>query len=142
MLEIMMAITVIAILAAVGMQSYESYMERTRVYKAVSEIGGMQTKIDQYALNNQYKYPITLADVGFAGKLDPWGRPYVYVNLSLKNGVGDSRRDKHYNPINTDYDLYSLGKDGVSQRPLNHQDSLDDVVRAADGKFIGLARDF
>jgi general secretion pathway protein G len=142
LIEIMMAIAVLAILAAVGVQSYASYIERTKVVQAVTDIGGMQTKIDQYALNNEYNYPISLADIGMGGKLDPWKRPYVYVNLNLKKGYGDSRRDKHYNPINTDYDLYSVGKDGQTQRPLNHKDSLDDVVRAADGKFIGLARDF
>lgn len=142
LVELILAIAVIAILAAVGMQSYSSYIDRAKVAQAVSDIGGMQVKIEQFALNNEYRYPDSLDEVGFGGKLDPWKRPYVYVNLNSKAGKGDSRRDKHYNPINTDFDLYSIGKDGLTHRSLAQPESQDDVVRALDGKFIGLAKDF
>ena len=42
-------------------------------------------------------------------------------------------------PLNSTYDLYSMGKDGQSQSPLTAKASLDDVIRANDGGFIGLA---
>jgi general secretion pathway protein G len=45
-------------------------------------------------------------------------------------------------PINSDYDLYSVGKDGVSSGPLTAGPSRDDVIRANDGGFFGLARDY
>ena len=35
-----------------------------------------------------------------------------------------------------------MGKDGLSTAPLKAAGSLDDVVRANDGGFIGLAEDF
>jgi general secretion pathway protein G len=41
--------------------------------------------------------------------------------------------------INTYYDLYSYGKDAASAGALNAGVSLDDVVRANDGGFLGAA---
>ena len=42
-------------------------------------------------------------------------------------------------PLNTDFDLYSLGPDGESALALPAAPSRDDVVRAGDGAYIGLA---
>ena len=51
-------------------------------------------------------------------------------------------KDKSLHPLNSDYDLYSMGKDGASTGPLTAKASRDDVVRANDGRFIGLAKDY
>ena len=45
-------------------------------------------------------------------------------------------------PINSDYDLYSVGPDGDSSPQLHNAVSRDDVIRARDGAFVGLAEDF
>jgi general secretion pathway protein G len=45
-------------------------------------------------------------------------------------------------PINTDFDLYSVGPDGNTQPPLTAPVSRDDIVRANDGRFIGKAEDY
>ena len=45
-------------------------------------------------------------------------------------------------PLNTDYDLYSMGRDGKSKTPLTASESHDDIVRALDGEFVGLASEF
>ena len=52
------------------------------------------------------------------------------------------RKDRFLVPINSDYDLFSMGKDGESVAPLTAKASRDDVVRASDGAFIGLASNF
>lgn len=52
------------------------------------------------------------------------------------------RKDRFLVPINSDYDLYSKGRDGESVAPLTAQKSHDDVVRANDGAFVGLAVNF
>jgi hypothetical protein len=60
-------------------------------------------------------------------------------------GVGQPsqpRKDRFLHPINSDYDLYSMGKDGESVEPLTAQKSHDDVIRANDGSFVGLAVEF
>jgi general secretion pathway protein G len=42
------------------------------------------------------------------------------------------------NPVNTDYDLFSMGKDGKYQKSFKDKTSRDDVVRAYEGRYVGL----
>ncbi len=49
------------------------------------------------------------------------------------------RKDKFLVPINTDFDLYSMGEDGKSVPPLTAKASRDDIIRANDGGYIGPA---
>jgi general secretion pathway protein G len=52
---------------------------------------------------------------------------------------GGARKDRRLVPINSDYDLYSVGKDGQSSPPLTAGQSQDDIIRASDGGFVGPA---
>jgi general secretion pathway protein G len=52
------------------------------------------------------------------------------------------RKDGRLNPLNTDFDLFSTGKDGDTTGPLNARASRDDVVRANNGAFIGLGENY
>jgi hypothetical protein len=52
------------------------------------------------------------------------------------------RRDRYLFPLNTDYDLFSLGPDGLTATALNNPQSLDDVIRANNGGFFGVASDY
>lgn len=56
--------------------------------------------------------------------------------------MSKARKDRKLNPLNSDFDLYSLGKDGLSKPQLTNRDSLDDIVRANDGAFVGLAANY
>lgn len=56
--------------------------------------------------------------------------------------IGHARKDRFLVPINSDFDLYSMGKDGQSVGPLTAQKSHDDVIRANDGGYYGLASNF
>jgi len=64
------------------------------------------------------------------------------------NGSGSNcsengaRKDRHLHPISSDFDLYSMGKDRDSVKPLTAQKSHDDVIRASDGGYYGLAKNF
>ena len=52
------------------------------------------------------------------------------------------RKDRFLVPINSDYDLYSMGRDGDTKTPLTAKASHDDVIRCNDGEFVGLAYKF
>lgn len=52
------------------------------------------------------------------------------------------RKDKNLHPINSDYDLYSVGHDGESVEPLTAKKSHDDIIRANNGDFIGYAENY
>jgi len=62
---------------------------------------------------------------------------------NLDDAGTDKRRKDHFQvPVNTDFDLYSMGKDGRSRAPFTAKASRDDIVRVNDGKYIGLASNF
>ena len=147
LIEAMIAVAIVAILATVVYPSYAAYIFRAKVNRAVSDIREMEMALDRYYIATNGGQPPTLAGIGYEARLDPWGRTYQYlpyadlVRAGKKHPKG-ARMDKKLKPINSDYDLYSLGEDGMSAPPLNAKPSLDDVVRAGDGAFVGLADDF
>ena len=140
-IELMITVLIVMILAVIAIVSYSNYRERIRVAQAVTEITSMSAQIKHYMVDNSGP-PASLAEIGLGTRIDPWGRPYFYLDLTTQKGKGKSRRDKKLNPLNTDFDLYSAGKDGLTQTQLTAHNSRDDVIRARDGKFIGLASDF
>ena len=140
-LEVLLIIGIFGILAAIAIPSYESYVERTRVARAVIDVASISSAISRYETENR-AFPDSLADVGAASMRDPWGQPYQYVNHDEKATRGLWRRDKNIVPINTDFDLFSTGKDHQSKPQLTFKTSRDDVVRANNGRFIGLASEY
>lgn len=52
------------------------------------------------------------------------------------------RLDQLGDSLNSDYDLYSCGKDGASAPSIDDPLSLDDVVRGRDGAYIGPVSQF
>ena len=102
------------------------------------------TRIKKFLANN-FSYPGSLADLPNGVPVDPWGQPYQYLQIRNNNEPGlrgRLRKDRNLVPINSDYDLYSLGEDGGSRPPLTARPSRDDIVRAGDGGFVGMAEDF
>jgi general secretion pathway protein G len=139
-IELMMAVLLVGILVAVALPFYKGYKDRARVSQAVTDITAISLAARNYWIDNR-GYPASLADIGLTGKLDPWGNPYVYYNIDA-NGKGGARKDHALNPLNTDFDVYSMGADGQTKPQITQKDSLDDVIRASNGAFIGLASDF
>jgi general secretion pathway protein G len=139
LIELLVVVVIIGILAALGTMSYLSMIDKARVVKAIGDIKAISTAVDDYWVRTM-DYPAGLAVVGENGRLDPWDRPYAY--LKIQNPGAGARMDKNLVPINSDYDLYSLGKDGKSTPPLTAKSSMDDVVRANNGGFVGLAANY
>jgi len=140
-IELMLVLGLVGVLAAIAMPKYANYRERIKQSTAILDIKVIQAMVSDYAASGG-SFPASLADIGNGGKLDPWGNAYQYVDLTSVKGHGKARKDHKLNPINSDFDLYSMGKNGVSKTQLTQKDSLDDIVRARDGAFVGLAADF
>ena len=64
------------------------------------------------------------------------------MNLEEPRNRGNARKDHSLVPINSDFDLYSMGPDGQSSPPLTARQSRDDIVRANNGNFVGVAADY
>lgn len=140
-IELMLGVAILSVLGLLAFSSYSDYREKVRVAQAVYEIKDMDTRLQHYFTENG-TYPDTLAGIGRGSALDPWGRPYQYTNLGNTHGRGAARKNKNLVPINSDFDLYSLGEDGRSNGPLTARASRDDIIRANDGRFVGLASDY
>ncbi len=140
-IEFLIVLGIIGILATFAVAAYDRYRDRIRMAQATQDIGAMSVAVKHHEIDNR-EPPTSLAEIGWGNRLDPWGRPYQYLNLTTLKGNGQARKDKRLSPLNSDFDLYSLGKDGLSVGPLSAKVSRDDIVRARDGRFIGLASDF
>jgi len=139
LIELMITVALAAVLATIAFSSYSRYIARARVTAATADIAGMQVSLERYFTDHNI-LPATLAAAGVQ-LTDPWGRPYQYLPIAGAR-VGQVRKDRSLHPINTDYDLYSLGADGRSASALTANVSQDDVIRATNGAFIGLASDY
>ena len=140
LIEIFIAVAVVAILTAIALPAYQHYVDRARSTQAKVDIASMNITIERFYTASG-NYPLTLADVQLDTRVDPWGRPYVYYNIVV-NGKGHARKDHALNPLNRDFDLYSMGPDGQSKAQITQKESLDDIIRANNGAFIGIAADF
>jgi general secretion pathway protein G len=140
-IELLIIIAILMTIAAIAVPNLFAAVDQARIARAVSEIHTLEDAITLYfAING--KYPDSLDQVGYGDLLDPWGNPYQYLNHSGMRGNGQARKDRFLVPLNSDYDLYSMGKDGTSLPPITAKPSLDDIIRAGNGSYVGLASEF
>lgn len=139
LIELVVVIAIIGVIAAIAVPMYQSYVFDSQVASATSDIKLLETRIERFYSENR-RYPDDLAEMGYGAKQDPWSQPYEYLNIQAGGpGVaGRRRKDRNLVPINSDFDLYSRGPDGDTRPPLIAPPSRDDVVRAANGAWIGL----
>ena len=134
------------------MPTYSEHRKRTLVAIAKKDIVLITQRLERFhALN--YRYPEYLSDLGIDMQ-DPWGNNYEYLNLAdvdpnsgiIREGSNgpkpQARKKRNLKPLNTDYDLFSRGEDGVYRANVSHGESLDDIIRADDGAFIEYAADY
>lgn len=137
-----MVLVIVGIIASLAILRVQQIIELARVARAIGDIEALQDDLAGFESADD-TLPTGLDGIGRGGMLDPWGNPYQYVRFDLSKGIaGQARKDRFLVPLNSTYDLYSMGADGQSQKPLTAKVSQDDVLRANDGGFIGLASRF
>lgn len=94
-------------------------MDKAHNARARSDISTIENAISRYDIA-QGRCPSSLADVGMDTLQAPWGNPYQYLDIadSGPSVVGQVRKDRNLVPLNSDYDLYSMGKDGATLHRL------------------------
>ena len=249
LLELMIVVAILSIIASMGVPQYLSALRIARTGKARHELVTISNAIAAYQGTNGGHLPLTLYQVGFGGRLDPWGLPYCYLNYSdgtgdgldwaIKAGLVDPaavvtvsmgaaasdgsgprlagflppfllsqspagregsvspgaqgvidvattdpgvvskivssvartlepderaaltsalvsgaavfttvpidrtrRRDRYLFPLNTDFDLFSLGPNGATSVSLGESLGQDDIIRANNGGFFGMASEY
>ncbi len=150
MIELLIVMAIIGTVLAIALPMFQTALDKARITRAIGDLGALQTDIASFEARGN-GLPETLANIGRSTLLDPWGNLYRYLNFHIEEGGGGkgkgggggpptgARKDRFLVPINSTYDLYSMGKDGESVPPLTAKAGKDDIVRANDGGFIGLA---
>jgi general secretion pathway protein G len=140
LIEVMIVLAVIGALAAIAIPNYRDYRERANILKAINDISGIARLLGIY-YNDNRTYPTSLSALGITLPTDPWGNAYQYlaIDVTPAPNTGQKRKDKNLNPLNSDFDLYSMGPDGHTQKQLTAAKARDDIVRADNGRFIDVA---
>ncbi len=159
LIELLIVTCVMSVISAMAVPAYQSALDRARVARAIGDISAIGKDVMMFQLARGC-LPGSLADIGHTATRDPWKRPYAYAVARSPGGggrgggggggscqacgsacvpPGAARKDKNLVPINSDFDLYSAGKDGATSAPLTAKGSQDDIIRARDGGFIGRA---
>ena len=143
LVELVIAILIVGILATIAIPNYLRYLEKNKETTAISDINTIASQLKSIMMDNPDALPASLAQINFGNTLpliDPWGNPYQYLPIyGRPANLNDARKDHNLHPINSDFDLYSMGPDGKSQKPLQNAKSRDDIIRANDGAFVGVA---
>jgi general secretion pathway protein G len=134
-LELMAVIALLGILATFAIPAFNGYTERARTSQAIGAIGAISVEVHSWRVNNNGAFPATLAAAGITLDPDPWGNAYVYSNAP-------ARVDGGGNVLNADFDLFSRGPDGGTAASITSAASLDDIIVARDGAFVGIAEDY
>lgn len=123
--------------------AYFAMLNEAKTKESKVSIEDISLDIDKFHKENG-RYPDSLQEVFNPVPMDPWGQPYQYLRIDggTVSGKGKLRKDKNLVPINSDYDLYSMGPDGQSVPPLTANASRDDIVRGRNGAFFGLASEY
>lgn len=141
-MELLLALVILSIVAAIALPAYRGYIATSEMGRVIQEMKQIELTVENYKLDNGH-YPKTLAEAGVSLN-DPWGNPYQYLRIegATASEKGAQRKDHNLVPINSDFDLYSMGKDGASAPPLTAGSSQDDIIRANNGEYYGYGRDY
>jgi general secretion pathway protein G len=149
LIELLAVMTIVGILSSLAVPRFSATIEKARVAKAIGDLRAITLE-----LLSVDSLPPTLAAINRQNLLDPWGRPYQYLKFTCPGNGGrggggrgncvpsGARKDRFLVPINSQFDLYSMGRDGRTAPPLTASASRDDVIVANDGGYIGLARNY
>jgi len=150
-LELLIALVIAGILAAFALPGFggatpdcdnpnavQGPLIRSRVAQVTGDLGKIHMAVGRFELSYG-RYPADLAEIGMDQMRDPWGNPYRYLTVFGRNDVGPVRKDHNLKPVNTGYDIYSMGPDGATATPFTSTSGKDDIVMAGDGDYFGLA---
>ena len=76
LLELALTMTLIALVAAIAFPSLTGYVDRSRVSRAVGDIGSLSLQIARWELSFGNRAD-TLAEMGLDGRLDPFIKAFL-----------------------------------------------------------------
>jgi general secretion pathway protein G len=142
LVELLMVVTILGIIVSIAIPQYGKVREKAMIARAIGDVDALGWDVMEYELRHG-EFPNSLSAIGRGGYEDPWGNPYRYLRIKGgSGGAGAQRKDRFLVPVNSDFDLYSMGPDGKTSAPFTAASAQDDIVRANDGGFVGIAGNF
>ncbi len=141
LIELMVAVAILGTLSAIAVPSYLGYLETAKFSQVIADLKRVELAVFAFQAENG-RFPATLVEAGLGNPVDPWGNPYIYYPMDNVPKGTKIRKEKSLHPVNTDFDLYSMGADGKSVAPFTAKASQDDIVRANDGAYVGLVANY
>lgn len=142
LIELLAVMVMIGVLTAICAPPLWGVLENVKVARAIADIEALQVDLVGFETTKD-SLPADLNAIGRGSMLDPWGNPYQYLGyLGQGANPNGARKDRSLHPLNSDFDLYSMGADGQSTLPITAKASQDDIIRANDGGYVGLARNY
>lgn len=112
LIELMVVVTIIAILAVVVVTQFGGYADRAKVAKAKTQIGEYAKNIEMFKLDTG-KYPSSSEGLKVLeekpGGVDRWNGPYAEV----MDDPWGSPYEYSYDPSSRTFDIISYGADGT-----------------------------
>ena len=142
LIELMSTIALMALLSSFAIPAYTGYIEDAKVSEAIGDIARITLEIQRFETNNNGLLPASLDELGLGDMRDPWDRPYIYTPFDADTPKNQKRRNAANQPVNTDFDVLSRGEDKKSARRWNRDNAQDDIVRANNGTYVGLVKDY
>lgn len=144
LVEMLVTAAIISVLMMVAVPKFMLVLHKAQVSKAVAEVRSVCDAVEEYRLHHAGALPNQMADLVpgclAVAPIDPWGEPYVFGRFGVippgarrKDGTGGV-----FGLINQEFDLYSKGKDGITNANIRNPECRDDIIMANDGGFIGL----
>src|SRR5579872_375801 len=99
LVEFMLALTVFGIVAAIAIPTYTNAVDQAHVSQAERDIATIEQAIARFQSQN-WRMPVSLAEVNYAALLDPWGYPYRYQVFLTPADFKFARKDKKLHPLN------------------------------------------
>lgn len=140
MIEILVVMGILCILVFLSLPLYNELRNKAKVSVCMEDLRTLEKEIYAYSLSNG-SYPVNLTKINRGEMRDPWGNLYIYDRIPHSDGT-DAYVDTGRHDINTDFDLYSKGKDGASTLDLTDSSADDDIIHGANGGYVGLGSNY
>lgn len=139
LVELIVVLAIIGSLMAIAIPSFSWVKEKAWEAVCKEDIRTLEKDIVAY-LSSNGALPPNLAAINRGDMHDPWGNLYCYYLIPPDNS--GAYVDSNGEELNTDFDLYSKGKDRSSDSDLIGTNTYDDVIRGWSGGYVGLGQDY
>jgi len=135
LVELIVILVIIGILVVIAIPTFTFVRDRAQVSRCEGDLRTLEKDITAYMIDKSFP-PNSLDDIGWGSRNDPWGNPFQYQKPSSYTDISGVIL------LNSDFDIFSKGRDGNSTQSLTDVACDDDVIRGSDGGYVGLGRDF